>query len=176
MARGQMRQTRSGMRKGPCLINAAMKISKIVLPTLIVTASMTAVQAAPLTNHFPEKDLGRFLAEKFDLASIRSSLGPRRSTALRTFADFGMKPSEATERAVVFDVPGHWFYALKVVGRRDVNHDGIEDLEVCFTDRALNGGSYDTSTGLLITRYASDAYAVALSYRLDDDVCAPSTR
>lgn len=67
-------------------------------------------------------------------------------------------------------------YELKIVGRRDVNGDGIEDLEVCFVDRALNGGSYDTSKGLLITRYSADGYAVALSYSLNDSVCQEYAR
>lgn len=135
-----------------------------------------AAQAAPLVSHFPNKDLGLFLANKFDLASIRSSFGPRRSPALRTFADFGMSPSKATEDALLFDTPGEWRYELKIVARRAVNKDGVEDLEVCFTDRALNGGSYDTSKGLLITRYSAEAYAVALSYSLNDGVCQEYAR
>ncbi|MES2127826.1 MAG: hypothetical protein V4463_11190 [Pseudomonadota bacterium] len=110
-------------------------------------------------------------AGKFDLASIRSSIGPRRTAAQRTFADLGMKPSKATEDALVFDSPGDWRYDLRIVARRDVNRDGIEDLEVCFIDRALNGGSYDNSQGLLITRYSAAGYAVALSYRPDDRTC-----
>ena len=153
-----------------------MKISVIVWRSLACLAFMSNAQAAPLTSHFPRKDLGRFLAMEFDLASIRSSFGPRRLPAQRTFADFGMKPSTATDRGAVFDTPGDWFYALEVVGRRDVNRDGIEDLEVCFTDRAQNGGNYHTSTGLLVTGYADDTYAVALNYRLDDGVCAQYAR
>jgi hypothetical protein len=132
---------------------------------------MSTTQAAPLVSHFPKTGLGLFLAEKFDLASIRSSFGPRRTNFQRTFADFGMKPSRSTDDLLVFDTPGHWFYALRIVGRRDVNSDGIEDLEVCFTDRAQNGGTYNTSNGILITRYAADAYAVALSFSVLDSVC-----
>ena len=129
------------------------------------------VQAAPLITYFPSKNLGAFLAAKFDLASIRSSLGPRRSPALRTFADFGMKPSRATDNELVYDNPGDWYYELKIVSRRDVNSDGIEDLEVCFVDRALNGGSYRTLKGLLVTRYSADDYAVALGFSLNDRIC-----
>lgn len=132
---------------------------------------INTVQAAPLVSHFPNKNLGSFLAGKFDLASIRSSFGPRRSPGKRTFADFGMKPSKATENALEFNNPDNWYYELKIVGRRDVNSDGIEDLEVCFTDRALNGGSYHTSQGLLVTRYSARAYAVALSFSLHDGLC-----
>ena len=82
-----------------------------------------------------------------------------------------MKASKATENALVFDSPGDWRYELRIVGRRDVNGDGIEDLEVCFVDRALNGETYSTSEGLLITRYSAEGYAIALSYSLDDGIC-----
>lgn len=132
---------------------------------------MNWVHAAPVASYFPKQNLGQFLADKFDLASIRSSFGPRRLPALRTFSDFGMKPTKATDNVLVFESPGDWRYELRIVGRRDVNGDGIEDLEVCFIDRALNGGTYNTSEGLLITRYSADGYAIALSYSLDDGVC-----
>lgn len=132
--------------------------------------------AAAPASYFPKSGLGQFLAEKFDLASIRSSFGPRRTPAKRTFADFGMKPSKATDDALVFDSPGHWLVELKIVGRRDVNGDGIEDLEVCFLDRAQNGGNYDMSKGFLISRYSADAYAVALGYALQEGLCQDFAR
>ena len=135
-----------------------------------------AVQAATPVSHFPSKDLGMFLAKTFDLASIRSSFGPRRTPGKRTFADFGMKPSSADEHGVVFDMPGDWRYELKIVGRRDVNGDGIEDLEVCFTDRAQNGGSYDTASGLLLTRYSGNGYVLALGYSLQPGKCEEYAR
>jgi hypothetical protein len=137
------------------------------LACLVLTSS---VQAAPLVSYFPNKDLGQFLADKFDLSSIRSSFGPRRSPALRTFADFGMKPSKATGDVAVFETPGQWRYELKVLARGDVNGDGIEDLQVCFVDRALNGGTYDTSKAFLVTRYSANDYAVALNYGLGEGV------
>lgn len=136
----------------------------------------SAVQAAPLVSHFPTNGLGQFLSDKFDLASIRSSFGPRRTAGMRTFADFGMKPSKATDEALVFSTPGEWMYELKIVGRRDVNSDGIEDLEVCFTDRALNGGTYDSSQALLVTRYSANGYAIALRYSIDDELCQEHAR
>ena len=86
--------------------------------------------ATPVVSYFPKEDLGLFLAANFDLASIRSSFGPRRTPVLRTFANFGMKPSTATENALIFDEPSGWLYELKIVGWRDVNSDGVEDLDV----------------------------------------------
>jgi len=82
-----------------------------------------------------------------------------------------MTPSKATENALVFETPGNWLYELKIVDRKDVNGDGIEDLEVCFVDQALNGGTYNTSKGLLLTRYSADGYAVALNFSLKDGIC-----
>lgn len=142
--------------------------------TLLVVLSFlfaANAYAAPVVSYFPDRDVGQFLAEKFDLASIRSSLGPRRSSAKRTFADLGIKPSTITKDAVVFLSEGDWHYELRIIGRRDVNGDGIEDLEVCFYDQALNGGSYNTAEGLLITRYSKDSYALALSFSLGDGKC-----
>ena len=132
---------------------------------------LSTVQAAPVISYFPQKNVGAFLAEKFDLATIRSSLGPRRLASQRTFAELGLRPTKATENLLVFDTPGDWFYEMQIVGRRDVNGDGIEDLEACFIDRASNGGTYNTSQGLLITRYSVDSFAIALSFNLEEGVC-----
>ncbi len=140
--------------------------------TLLCLMVAGAVRAEPVVSYFPKGNLGRFLAEKFDLATIRSSLGPRRTAALRTFADFGMKPTKATGNDLVIERPGDWFYELRILDRRDVNGDGIEDLEVCFVDRALNGGTYNAAQGLLVTRYSADGYAIALGYTPGDGVCA----
>ena len=153
-----------------------MNIPFVSCAALACLIGASAAQAAPIVSHFPKKDLGLFLANSFDLATIRSSFGPRRSPARRTFADFGMKPSKATDDVLAFNTPGEWKYELKIVARRDVNGDGIEDLEVCFTEQALNGGTYDASKGLLITRYSADGYAVALSFSLDDRACPDHAR
>jgi len=181
-ASGRMRSFASRLlsaRNGPSSILNFGKLPmtiRIASCTLALVALTSTVEAAPFVSYFPKKDLGLFLADKFDLASIRSSFGPRRSPALRTFTDFGMKPTKATADALVFETLGEWLYKLKIVARRDVNRDGIEDLEVCFIDHALNGGTYDTSSGLLITRYSADGYAVALSYSLNDGVCQEYAR
>ncbi|WP_090437263.1 hypothetical protein [Duganella sp. CF458] len=132
---------------------------------------MSVSQAAPSVSYFPAQDLGQFLAQEFDVATIRSSLGPRRMPTQRTFLSLGLKPSKVSNDSLVFLSQGDWLYELHVIGRRDVNGDGVEDLEVCFIDRALNGGSYNTSTGLLITRYSKDSYAVALNFGLSNGVC-----
>lgn len=148
-----------------------MKYGCLIASLFISIVMSSPVRSATVTSFFPVKDLGPFLSEHFDLATIRSSFGPRRSPGKRTFSDFGMKPSQVTENSVVFLNPGDWLYELRVIGRGDFNRDGIEDLKVCFVDHALNGGTYDTAQGLLLTRYSSDGYAIALSFSLEDGVC-----
>lgn len=138
-------------------------IAQIVASLLITNSA----HAAPPTSFFPAAGLGPFLAEHFDLASIRSSLGPRRTQSQRTFADVGLEPRMATETTLIVGRPDEWVYRLDIVGRRDVNGDGLEDLEVCFADQAQNGGTYRSRQGLLITRYSAAGLAVALSYGLE---------
>lgn len=138
-----------------------------ILACIIAGAALPVLShaAAPI-SHFPKAGTGQFLADRFDLASIRSSFGPRRTPALRTFSSFGMKPSKVGDDVVEFE-DSDWFYQMKITGRRDVNSDGIEDLEVCFTDQALRS-SYSSMKSLLITRYSGDeAYAVALNFGVD---------
>jgi hypothetical protein len=119
-----------------------------------------------VVSHFPQQGLGQFLAEQFDLASIRSSLGPRRTPSQRSFAHFQLKPSRATDTLVEFTRP-NWFYQMVVTERRDINGDGIEDLAVCFTDKAIGQGNYDAQHSLLVTRYSANGYALALEYGVD---------
>lgn len=85
-----------------------------------------------------------------------------------------MKPSTATENALIVDAPGSLLYEMKIIGRRDVNSDGIEDLEVCFVDRAQNGGTYHATQGLLITRYSETGYALALHFTQHNAACVDS--
>src|ERR1051326_3091576 len=101
--------------------------SHIISSALAYLMIMNGLHAASVASYFPKQNLGQFLADKFDLASIRSSFGPRRLPALRTFSDFGMKPTKATDNVLVFEGPGDWRYELRIVGRRDINGDGIED-------------------------------------------------
>lgn len=141
---------------------ALLVIACALAPAMAATPQQTSSQQ---TSFFPQRDLGKFLAENFDLASIRSSFGPRRTAAQRTFADFDMKPTKAGDDILEFD-DERWFYQLRILRRADINGDGIEDLEACFTDRA-KGGSYDTRKGLLISRYSDETYAVALNYEVE---------
>ena len=143
-----------------------MNQTGVALPLFCCLALAGQVEAAPVVSHFPQQGLGQFLAEQFDLASIRSSFGPRRKPEQRSFADFQLKPTRVTDTLVEFAQP-NWFYQMVVTDRRDINGDGIEDLAICFTDKAVGAGTYDAHKALVVTRYAADALAVALDYSID---------
>jgi len=76
-----------------------------------------------------------------------------------------MVPSKVTESAIEFE-DADWYYGIRVLQRSDSNNDGVEDLEVCFTDRAKQG-SYSTQQPMLVTKYSASSLAVALAYRID---------
>lgn len=154
-----------------------MNKTGIAVSLLSCLALANSVQAAPVVSHFPQQGLGQFLAEQFDLASIRSSFGPRRKPDQRSFADFQLKPTRVTDTLVEFAQPD-WFYRMVVTDRRDINGDGIEDLAVCFTDKAVGAGTYETHKALVVTRYAADVLAVALDYSVDacSDMLADAPR
>lgn len=120
--------------------------------------------AADVTSYFPDRDVARFLIANFDLASVRSSFGPRRTAAQRTFASLGQVPTKVTQELVEFD-GADWYYSLRVLRRGDLNGDGIEDLEVCFADRA-KGATYNSQQALLISRYSDAGLAVALRFEV----------
>lgn len=153
-----------------------MNLTNAVAAFFVSGLLFSPVQAETSTSYFPTAGLGDLLSSRFDLATIRSSFGPRRTAEKRTFSDFGMKPTQSTEDSVVFMNPGHWLYELRVIARGDFNGDGVEDLKVCFLDRALNGGTYDSAQGLLLTRYSSDGYVIALSFSLEDGLCPSYAR
>lgn len=153
---------RSLERKRARLYSRNMK--KII--AIIALVALPAVAAAtPFISHLPAHGLGDLLARQFDLASIRSSLGPSRSPGKNTFASLGIWPSLTQDTKVVFDDPS-WYFAMTVLRRGDFNKDGVEDLEVCFVNRAKRG-SYNAQQALLVTRYAPDASLVALAFSMD---------
>ncbi|WP_426175455.1 hypothetical protein [Massilia sp. TWR1-2-2] len=122
------------------------------------------VGAADLSSYFPPRDAAQFLVANFDLASIRSSFGPKRTLAQRSFASLGLVPTKVTQDEVEFD-GADWYYSVKVLRRGDLNRDGIEDLEVCFVDKA-KGASYNSQQALLVMRYSDSSLAVALSFEV----------
>jgi hypothetical protein len=128
-------------------------------------------QAHAETQSFlPKDNLTAFVVEAFDLTTIRSSFGPRRlSGRANHFGDFGLKPAISGNTAV-FDTPD-WYYSVDILHRGDENGDGLEDVVICFTDKA-KGGSYATVTPYLLTRYDAKGPLIALAYKPDTKACS----
>lgn len=138
------------------------------LAVLLLVTSANAgleVPANKILSHLPSKDIEKFVVEKLDLSTFRNSFGPRREPGMRTFADFGLGPTTASNGIIEFK-EDDWNYTVKILGRRDYNNDGIEDLAIRFTDRSLVG-SYRTESQLLLTRYSNDGKLIAIAYELD---------
>ncbi len=142
-------------------------MKKLIPAIVLLAAPQLVFAAAPSLSFFPRDGLGELLATRFDLSTIRSSIGPRRGPGANTFAALGMRSSSAGDTRVVFDT-GNWRYEITVLRRGDFNRDGLEDLEVCFIDRAAPAhATYNAQQALLVTRYTADGNLVALAYAMD---------
>lgn len=138
------------------------------LPPLIaiLLAATNAHAAVPVPrSFFPAHDTAAFLVHELDIGSFRSSLAPQRRGNEHSMADLGLAATRSSNDMVEFDYPD-WLYRLRIVARRDANRDGLEDLEVCFTDQAKKG-TYRSEQSLLITRYSTDTPAVAIHFQVE---------
>ena len=140
-------------------------VDRIAIALLYSALCARLCLAAEVISYLPHGAVERFVAENLDLASFRNSFGPRRSAGQRTFSSFGMSPKVVANGVILYE-DTDWSYRIEIKGRGDFNRDGIEDLSLCFTDRAKEG-SYSTVDSLLVTRYSNDGLLVALNYQID---------
>ena len=132
-----------------------------------VVQSSAAVVAQK--SFLPKKDIEQFIVEHLDLSTFRSSFGARRQPGQRTFEDLGETPTSVEPGKIEFK-SNDWLYSIRILGRKDYNKDGLEDVAICFTDRALQG-SYYSSEPLLLTRYTSAGNLIAVAFQIDDNSC-----
>jgi hypothetical protein len=96
---------------------------------------------------YPKEHLAQFVAEKLDVTSFPSSIGPRRTKGRYTFGDYGFVARKVTEKEAVLELEdGGWRFRLGVLERTDAG------IVLCLEDQALNGGSYHTQSVLLLSR------------------------
>lgn len=147
-----------------------MKYKAAVISAILISFSLNLPALAKGAKSFIPATPPAFLVTYLDLASFRNSLGPRRNAGDHTFADLNISPTKVSATEVVFDSPD-WYYSVRIIGRGDFNGDGIEDLEVCFVDRAKEG-SYDTQDPLILSRYNAEGYMIALNFSAQNtDTC-----
>ena len=151
-----------------------MRRTFAVAVLLLVTSASAGLeqQASKVSSYLPSKEIEKFVVEKLDLSTFRNSFGPRREPGMRSFADFGLRPTSVSKDSVEFK-EADWTYTVKILGRRDYNNDGIEDLAIRFSDRSLTG-SYQSESQLLLTRFSNDSRLIAIAYELDVASTDPS--
>lgn len=99
-----------------------------------------------------------------DLTTFRNSTGGQRSPGDHFFSDLGVHPTQASGTVATHDGE-EWRYTVHVLARRDFNGDGLEEVAICFTDQARNGGSYNAQSPLLLQLIGGRA--IALSFEID---------
>lgn len=143
-----------------------MKAYLIIALFVLATFSPVPLFAgSSVRSYFPHENIPEFLVKHLDLASFRSSMGPRREAGKNTFYKLGIRQWKFSQNKAVHDTGG-WYYKIRVLKVKDVNDDGIEDIEVCFSDRATNGGTYNTQKPVLITKYSKSTPPIAIKYEV----------
>lgn len=139
--------------------------ARLLATICTLTFAVHASAGTAPTSFIPKRDLATFLSQTLDLASFRNSLGQLRTPEQRTLAALGIKPTTVRGNSNVFETED-WTYTMKLLQRADINRDGLEDLEVCFTDKAKQG-SYHAQQALLLTRYSASGPTIAVKYEVD---------
>ncbi|UHQ54962.1 MULTISPECIES: hypothetical protein [Microbulbifer] len=135
---------------------------KKLLLTLAVL--LLASPAFSREDYLPSDNLGRYIYEKLDLSTFRNSFGPRRSEDDRLFSDLGLKPTEIKDDAFTIETDS-WRYQVSIVRVKDINRDGIKDVEICFKEQSKTG-TYNAQSPLLITQFSESGNLVALGYKV----------
>ncbi len=147
--------------------HAAGKLAAFVITALALLPMARAAGEGPnkpaMQSFIPKTKVAAFVVANLDLASFRNSFGPRREPGQHHFADFGMKPTSVAELKAEFDTKD-WRYSVEVLSRRDINGDGVEDLEIRFIDQGKEGAAYDTTTRYVVTRYSQTSRLIAIAY------------
>lgn len=142
-----------------------MKYLKRIAVACLACGSITAMAQKPITTHFSQTAVLEQVVAEFDLATIRSSFGPKRDSVHRTLKSFELKAKMLNAKTLVLENED-FVYHLQLLGRGDLNRDGIEDLEICFTEKAKHG-SYHSQKPMLLTKYSPSELAVALQFETD---------
>ena len=136
---------------------------------IIIFASIfwgAASAGQPVTQSFLSKTKPlEQLVNELDLASFRNSLGPRRDPQHRTLSSFGLKYKIIDANTAVVE-NAEWTYTLRIIQRGDINGDGIEDIELCFTDKAKHA-TYHAQSPLLVTKYAPTSFVIAVKFEVN---------
>ena len=114
---------------------------------LAITLIANAHQVS--SAEFETTQIGERLYRDLDLAGILSSLAPRRPTEHYRLQDFSFEKVLILPLEVALQGNG-FTYTLKALALGDFRNTGRQELLVRFSDRAINNGSYNKITVLVI--------------------------
>jgi hypothetical protein len=128
----------------------------------------------PLTSFLPKGPLEQFVVAQFDIRTINSSVNVGREIYQARLMELGYRPLPRLRPAdpVVLDSPTGTI-TLSLFERGDHNSDGIEDILVCFNDRAKDG-KFNATRPLILQKYSDNTPLVALAVGVDDSRCPRS--
>lgn len=104
----------------------------------LLASDISAASGDEIKSFIPAEGIEEFIVEKLDLTTFRNSLGPLRNPGMRYLSDMGLKPTEISEGRIVYET-ATWYYCIELIERGDINHDGVEDIQISFTDDSIEG-------------------------------------
>ena len=146
---------------GTGIISDIIRFS-VFLILFLLLSNICAASDYTTTSYMPSEGIEEFIVDRLDLTTFRNSLGPARSPGMRYFSDLGLRPSEISDGRIVFETES-WYYCIELIERGDVNHDGIEDIQICFTDDSIDG-TYFVKYIYLLTCLSDDSDLIAIAY------------
>ena len=105
---------------------------------------------------FDVRHAGKRIYRDLDLASVASSLAPRRPSQHYRLRDFKFDSVQIGPLSAVLRGNG-FSYTFQVLALGDFRHLGKTELLVRFTDRAINHGTYDKQSLLVVDVTSSSA-------------------
>lgn len=103
-----------------------------------------------------DKHYGKVIAERLDLRTFLSSLGPRLSDDSYTLYSIVEGNVKAVENSAIYE-NDDWFLSIEVVASADIDSDGIVDWIVWHVDEAKYG-NYKSYQTLVVSNIKGDEY------------------
>ena len=143
-----------------------MKPLTFAVVAIISTCISTCVCAQDAQrSYLPKTELSKYIFEKLDITTFRSSLGPLRTIGQRHSGELGLTATKQAKNLLAIETED-WLYEFEIIRVADINGDGLVDIEVCFRDKAKMA-SYNTQEPLLLSQFEKDGPLIAINFQVD---------
>ncbi len=149
---------------GCCFIQYKVIMKPLTLAIVATISTSVCAQDAP-RSYLPKTELSKYIFEKLDITTFRSSLGPLRTFGQRHIAELGLTATKQAKNLLAIETKD-WLYEFEIIRVADVNGDGLVDIEVCFRDKAKMA-SYNTQEPLLLSQFEKDGPLIAINFQVD---------